>query len=62
MAIGMINDAMEIAYLYLGGNKKLTTEEELALLDILTALLAVNAEVAKHIYRRMRKQLDGERK
>ena len=62
LAIRFIDDAMELAYMYLRDVKHMETEEEFEQLDILVALLSVNSEIAKFISRKMRRRLRKERK
>jgi hypothetical protein len=59
LAIGMVSDAMEVAYAYIRDGKRMTTKEEFEQLDVLAALLLVNAEITKYLFRGMRKRVKG---
>jgi hypothetical protein len=52
-----VNDAMEVAYTYIRDGKRMTTKEEFEQLDVLAALLLVNAEITRYMFRGMRKRV-----
>jgi hypothetical protein len=56
LAISMVSDAMEVAFAHLRNAEKMNAEAEFEQLDMLAALLSVNAEITKYIFRVMRKR------
>jgi hypothetical protein len=57
LSMGMVSDAMELAYIHLRDGTRKMTEEELEQLELLAALLAVNGEITKYISRWLGKRV-----
>ena len=61
-AIQMIDDAMEITYMYLRDTRHLSSQEELALMDRLADSLFAYHATAQYISRKMRGRAQGDGK